>query len=109
MDRRPDRRCVCRVVRVSARECLELSRCKALLLQHLTPRTITRRLRQCGVPLNGVQTRHRRHERRVIVGGWAVDSRARRDRCNQNAMPHYHPDLHGARTLDAALPWVKHT
>jgi hypothetical protein len=24
-------------------------------------------------------------------------------------MPHYHPDLHGARTLDAALPWVKHT
>jgi hypothetical protein len=86
---------------------LEIRRAKALLLQHATSQTVAGSGAQFVIPLDGVQARHRRDERRVVHHDAAGRPRARRDRAAQNAMPHYHPDVHGARTLDRMFSLVK--
>jgi hypothetical protein len=88
---------------------LEIGWGKALLLQHPTAQAVTRSVAQLVVALDGVQPRHRGDERRIVHHRTAVCPHARGDRGAKNAMPHYQPDLHGARTLGRMLTPVKQT
>jgi hypothetical protein len=106
-DGAPDHRCARRIARVVTRLALEIHWPKALRLQHLAPQAVTGRVAQIVVALNGVKLRHSVHECRVVHHSAAGCPRAPRDHGAKNAMSHYPPGLHGARTLDRTVSLVK--